>query len=40
MSKPSEKNKKKGKRDPRNTLNDFTGAEWVYFLNSIELVGG
>ena len=40
MSKPNEKNTKKGKRDPRNTLNDFTGAEWVYFLNSIELVGG
>ena len=40
MSKASEKNTEKGKRDPRNTLNDFTGAEWVYFLNSIELVEG
>ena len=40
MSKPSKKITEKGKRDPRNTLNDFTGAEWIYFLNSIELIEG
>ena len=38
MSKPKKKNTKEGKLDPRNRLNDFTGAEWVYFLNSIELI--
>lgn len=26
-----------GKYDPRNPLNDLTGAEWVFFLNSIEV---
>lgn len=26
----------RGKHDPRNQLNDLTGAEWVYFLNSVE----
>ena len=26
--------------DPRNTLNDLTGREWVYSLNSIELIEG
>src|SRR5215210_3066416 len=26
----------KGKHDPRNPLNDLTGSEWVYFLNSVE----
>ena len=25
-----------GKYDPRNPLNDLTGAEWVFFLNSVE----
>ena len=40
MSKLSDKNTKKGTRDPRNTLNDFTGAQWLYFLNSIELIEG
>jgi len=25
-----------GKLDPRNPLNDLTGAEWVFFLNSVE----
>ena len=40
MLKPSEKNKEQGTRDPRNSLNDFTGAEWIYFLNSIELIEG
>ena len=25
-----------GKHDPRNPLNDLTGAEWVFFLNSVE----
>lgn len=40
MSKQSKKKTETGKRDPRNTLNDFTGREWVYFLNSIELIEG
>ena len=40
MSKQSEKKTETGKRDVRNTLNDFTGREWVYFLNSIELIEG
>lgn len=40
MSKANKTKKEKGKRDPRNTLNDFTGAEWIYFLNSIELIDG
>ena len=40
MSKQNEEKKQKGKHDPRNTLNDFTGAEWIYFLNSIELIEG
>ena len=40
MSKRSKKKKEKGKHDPRNMLNDFTGAEWIYFLNSIELIDG
>lgn len=40
MSKPNKKNTEKGTRDPRNTLNDFTGSEWIYFLNSIELIEG
>ena len=26
---------KTGKMDPRNKLNDLTGSQWVYFLNSI-----
>jgi hypothetical protein len=25
-----------GKHDPRNSLNELTGAEWVFFLNSVE----
>lgn len=25
-----------GQHDPRNVLNDLTGAEWVFFLNSVE----
>jgi len=25
-----------GRYDPRNPLNDLTGAEWVFFLNSVE----
>ena len=40
MSKQSEKPTQKGKRDARNTLNELTGSEWVYFLNSIELIAG
>lgn len=27
----------RGQCDPRNTLNDLTGREWVYFLNSVEV---
>ncbi|MCH8294395.1 DNA adenine methylase [Candidatus Poribacteria bacterium] len=30
----------KRRRDPRNKLNDLTGSEWVYFLNSVELEEG
>jgi len=26
-----------GKHDPRNALNDLTGSEWVFFLNSVEV---
>ena len=40
MSKQSENKTQSGKYDPRNKLNDFTGREWVYFLNSIELIDG
>ena len=40
MSKQREQETQTGKRDARNTLNDFTGREWVYFLNSIELIEG
>ncbi len=40
MSKPSKKDSPKGKHDPRNQVNDLTGREWVYFLNSMELEGG
>ena len=25
-----------GRRDPRNRLNDLTGREWVYFLQSVQ----
>ena len=40
MSKRSEEKIQKGKYHKRNNLNDFTGKEWVYFLNSIELIEG
>ena len=40
MSKQSENRTQSGKYDSRNKLNDFTGREWVYFLNSIELIDG
>ena len=40
MSKQREQETQTGKRDARNTLNDFTGREWVHFLNSIELIEG
>ena len=38
MSKQIEKKPKTGTLDERNTLNDLTGREWIYFLNSIELI--
>jgi adenine-specific DNA methylase/DNA modification methylase len=31
--------KAKGRYDPRNRLNDLSGSEWTYFLNSVELEG-
>lgn len=40
MSNRSETEKPKGTRDTRNRLNDLTGREWVYFLNSIDLIEG
>lgn len=40
MCKQSEEKICEGKYDERNNLNDFTGSEWVYFLNSIELIEG
>ena len=30
----------KRRYDPRNRLNDLSGSEWTYFLNSVELEGG
>ena len=40
MSKQNEKTPHGAKVDSRNTLNDLTGREWVYSLNSIELTEG
>ena len=40
MSNRSERKTSEGQRDSRNTLNDLTGKEWVYFLNSVELNEG
>lgn len=40
MSKQREKTPYRGEVDSRNTLNDLTGREWVYSLNSIELIEG
>jgi len=36
-AKRTTKKAKAGKIDSRNKLNNLTGAEWVYFLNSIEI---
>ena len=39
---PQPKNKEKEPKrryDPRNPLNDLSGSEWTYFLNSVELEG-
>ena len=33
---PPKENGTTSKHDPRNPLNDLTGAEWVFFLNSVE----
>ena len=37
----SKKKEREPKRryDPRNQLNDLSGSEWTYFLNSVELTG-
>ena len=40
MSKQAEKTPYRGEVDSRNALNDLTGREWVYSLNSIELIEG
>ena len=37
--KPKRKAKSQRRYDPRNRLNDLSGAEWTYFLNSVELEG-
>ena len=37
---PQSKEKEAKRRyDPRNRLNDLSGSEWTYFLNSVELEG-
>ena len=39
---PRPKSEEKGPKrryDPRNPLNDLSGSEWTYFLNSVELEG-
>ena len=39
-SQPKKKEKELKRRyDPRNPLNDLSGSEWTYFLNSVELEG-
>ena len=39
-SQPKSKEKEAKRRyDPRNSLNDLSGSEWTYFLNSVELEG-
>ena len=39
-SRPKSKEKEpKRRHDPRNPLNDLSGSEWTYFLNSVELEG-
>ena len=35
----SEEKESKRRYDPRNPLNDLSGSEWTYFLNSVELEG-
>ncbi|RKU05763.1 DNA methylase [Candidatus Poribacteria bacterium] len=35
----SEEKEPKRRYDPRNPLNDLSGSEWIYFLNSVELEG-
>ena len=35
----SEETEPKRRYDPRNPLNDLSGSEWTYFLNSVELEG-
>ena len=35
----SEEKEPKRRYDPRNRLNDLSGSEWTYFLNSVELEG-
>ena len=35
----SEEKERKRRYDPRNSLNDLSGSEWTYFLNSVELEG-
>ncbi len=35
----SEEKEPKRRYDPRNPLNDLSGSEWTYFLNSVELEG-
>ena len=39
-SKKMVKKAPKRRYDPRNRLNDLSGSEWTYFLNSVELEGG
>ena len=40
QSRPKSKEKEPKRRyDPRNPLNDLSGSEWTYFLNSVELEG-
>ena len=40
MSKQNKRKAQTGRLSERNTLNDLTGREWVYALNSIELTEG
>ena len=35
----TEKKEPKRRYDPRNRLNNLSGSEWTYFLNSVELAG-
>ena len=40
MSKQNERKAQTARLSERNTLNDLTGREWVYALNSVELTDG